>query len=210
MLKIINTKFAEREEFLSLAKSIEEGAIPCEKVYHQNDGDVRYWNIDVKSNTLLEKLSDLAKELYQKQIGAAPHSIIGMFNTIDASRSPNGSGGGWHRDSIHAQFKMFVLLSDVNNIANGAFVVYPRTSSLWFKVLTLPLIIWGMKRRFPDSVEKSLDSFGFEKHYFIGNAGSLAFCDTSAIHRGSPIKDGCRQMISFYLYKDTPSHPDMR
>jgi len=209
MLKVINNKLAERDEYLLLAKSIEEGTISCENIYRQDDGDVRYWGIDVKSNVLLEKLSNLAKELYHKQVGAEPHSITGMFNTIDASRSPNGSGGGWHRDSIHAQFKMFVLLSDVSSVANGAFVVYPRTSSLWFKALTLPLIVWGVKRRFPDSVEISLDSLGFKKRYFLGNAGSLAFCDTSAIHRGSPITDGRRQMLTFYLYKDIPNYPGM-
>jgi len=206
MLKILKKKFAKRDDYLALAKLIEEGKIKCNNVYHQEDGDIRYWGLDINSNELLEKLSNLAKELYFKQIGTAPVSVVGMYNTIEQSRSPNGSGGGWHRDSVHAQFKLFVLLSDVTEIANGAFVVYPQTSRLWFKVLALPLALLGIKRRYNKYLVRPLDWLGFEKKYFIGEVGSTAFCDTSAIHRGSPIKTGCRQMLTFYLFQEVPGH----
>jgi len=209
MLKLLNNSVATREDFLELAKNIENRIIPCEKIDRQADGDIRYWDLDFKSDKLMQKLADLAMEQYYKHAGVEPNAIVGMYNTIESERSPGGSGGGWHRDSIHTQFKMFVLLSDVTSIANGAFVVYPQTSRLWFKILSLPLVLIGIKRRYSELFLLPLNWLGFKKCYFTGDAGSMAFCDTSAIHRGTPITQGSRQMLTFYLFREIPDHMKM-
>jgi len=68
------------------------------KSIRQADGDVRYWASPLHRARCFSVYRNSASVCFVGQTGARPVLSIIMINVIDAAKSPNGSGGGWHRE----------------------------------------------------------------------------------------------------------------
>ncbi len=112
-----------------------------------------------------------------------------------------GSGGGWHVDSHHFQFKAIIYLSDVEN-GNGPFQIIKsshRSGNVLRNIKTMS--INNLTTRYEDSqVQKVIDDSPDNLITFTAKAGTLILVDTSAIHRGMPIKNGKRYTLFNYYY----------
>ena len=119
------------------------------------------------------------------------------------SPSNQGSGEGWHRDAFLRQFKAIIYLSDVE-IGNGPFQ-FLRDSHKRGQVLR---DIWAGKLRYSQNrlsvteVDLILHSSPGRLQTCTEKAGTLILVDTSAIHRGMPIKEGCRYALTNYYYPE--------
>ena len=127
-----------------------------------------------------------------------------MVNTTDSRRCPAGSGGGWHRDSFRRQFKAFAYLTDVEKISQGAFSFIPGSNSALFRLLSLAHRVYTGANRYDDSVIDAVQRFGFSQQAILLKSGVPFFLDTSLVHRGLPISEGCRAMATTYMFEDTP------
>ena len=119
------------------------------------------------------------------------------------SNSNKGSGEGWHRDAFFRQFKAIMYLTDVE-LNNGPFQ-FLRDSHKRGQVLR---DIWTGKLRYSQNrlsdseVELILHSSPSRLQTYTAKAGTLILVDTSSIHRGIPIKEGCRYALTNYYYPE--------
>lgn len=112
-----------------------------------------------------------------------------------------GSGGGWHKDSHSNQFKSILYLNDVDN-ENGPFEIVKNSNQ---NLINLKLFI-NSKKKFPDTrysnddIDNIINNNRNHTIKITGKAGNLLLINTSLIHRGSPLKRGCRYAITNYFY----------
>ncbi|WP_099036296.1 phytanoyl-CoA dioxygenase family protein [Lacimicrobium alkaliphilum] len=186
---------------------------------HEANRDVDIWRDAQGSDTRIMGIEAFQSELDIRKDVLVGRVIASLYGQPPGSgfitsghllfRPGNlGSGGGWHRDSVHSdQFKALVYLTDVNS-DNGPFQYYLNTSS-----------------------ENSLAEL--EEHYDIpvtenriscdptsvlpvdrlvevcGPAGSLIISNTRGIHRGKPIQSNERFSLTSYHWKGgIPAHID--
>jgi hypothetical protein len=120
------------------------------------------------------------------------------------SDANNGSGEGWHRDAFLRQVKAILYLSDVG-LDNGPFQWISDSHRL-------PTILGDMKRarlRYDqyrlseDAVANLLRSDPGRRKTFTAAVGTLILVDTSAVHRGMPIRAGARYALTNYYFQDS-------
>jgi len=115
----------------------------------------------------------------------------------------SGSGEGWHRDAFFRQFKAILYLSDAG-VDNGPFQLI-RDSHRRVRVLR-DMRIAGlsyMQNRLNDQNVAKLIGQDFERLMTLnGSAGTLILVDTSAVHRGMPIKAGTRYALTNYYFPE--------
>ncbi len=128
---------------------------------------------------------------------------------IEFKEGNEGSGGGWHRDSPYThQFKAICYLNDVNE-DNGPFQYIKGSQS---KVNVLKnyynkIFSPGQYRFNETDIDIYLEKNNKEITTVTGEAGSLVFADTKGIHRGKPLKSGCRYVLFCYFWhKSIPAH----
>ncbi len=122
---------------------------------------------------------------------------------MDFSPGNSGSGEGWHRDAFLRQFKAIIYLSDTG-LDNGPFQ-FIRDSHLRGRILKDMKIaeLSYMQNRLSDlNVAKLIDQDLDRLRTFIGSAGTLILVDTSAVHRGMPIKAGTRYALTNYYFPE--------
>jgi len=123
-----------------------------------------------------------------------------LAGKIYADPTAYGSGGGWHRDSFLPQFKALAYLSDVER-ENGPFQ-YVIGSHLGRSKLrdafSRERSARGSPRYGDADIERYLKVNGAQIETVLGKKGSVILCDTSGIHRGSPITKGCRYALTNY------------
>ena len=121
---------------------------------------------------------------------------------LEAATNNPGSGGGWHRDSSVRQFKTMVYLSDVG-INEGPFQIVEK-SHRFLKCVQYNRIMdlrYGDVRINHSDVMRLLDEIGHDKlHTLTAKAGTLLIFDSSAIHRGCPLKNGERLALTNYFF----------
>ena len=107
-----------------------------------------------------------------------------------------GSGGGWHRDNNYDHgFKALVYLSDVNE-NNGPFEYIRKSFSISNHLLDFP---------YPDKYQFTHDQIDAylkkrpDLHCVVnGKAGTVVVFNVNGIHRGRPVKAGCRYAVTNY------------
>lgn len=203
MLVQSNLKIQEAD-LQELCALVEGGSIACNEVERQSDGDIRYWNVDTSQLPILANIKSEGERLFASEVGRPPAHAFIMINDIEPSRSPSGSGGGWHLDSYKKQYKFFVYLTDVDSEANGAFAFFPQTHSWWFRAYALAKRVLRKSVRYSDSEIATLKNLGQRYTAVIGKRGTNFFLDTSYLHRGLPIRTGRRLLATLYMFEDMP------
>lgn len=131
-----------------------------------------------------------------------------MGKCVEAKTDNQGSGGGWHRDSLPNQYKAFLFLTDITDIA-GPLQFYPGTHKLRNKLKTIAKLGWNSRKLDYDSpkIRNKVIESTIEEVSLTCKAGTLAIVNTSSIHRGKPDIKINRYSLTYYSYKtEIPSH----
>jgi len=127
-----------------------------------------------------------------------------LAGKIYADSNSHGSGGGWHRDSFLPQFKALAYLCDVE-AGNGPFQYVEGSHKREFKIrdsFERDKQVRNSPRYSEADIERYLESKNTSIKTVLGKKGSVILCDTSGIHRGSPITTGIRYALTnYYQYQ---------
>jgi len=186
----------------SLVSKTVLGELKAKRVDRQADGDIRYWAVDLAESPLLARLESFATECFRSETHSEPACSFVMVNLVDSARCPNGSGGGWHRDSSRRQFKAFMYLTDVERPEQGAFCCIPGSNSRLFWAGSMVYRLLSSGNRYSDLAIAVLLRLGFRREVILRRAGVPFFLNTSLIHRGLPISEGMRVMATVYIFED--------
>ncbi|MDQ0564868.1 hypothetical protein GRI55_14560 [Erythrobacter citreus] len=175
----------------SIDRAIENKSV---KLWHDAQGaDIRIFNAERKLpefQPLFEKMLGY----YVLKYGFAPRHAFLMVNRIVAAEGNLGSGGGWHRDSWFRQRKVFVFLSDVNEV-NGPLEYVSGTGALGVKLADF--IRYRGSLRVPTLMGRAKKS----KRMLLTLAeGHGVHLDTTVVHRGRPIREGVRYAATLYAF----------
>lgn len=195
----------------------------CEAIIQEidrliDDESINVWRDDDHSDNRVygsHLYSDLIHEFYDDQflaqIGEAYlKAPIMNSHTLGARLNfkPNnqGSGGGWHRDSVYkVQYKSIAYLTDVNK-DNGPFEYLLGThkkSSIFDSILHNNFAA-HQNRMTEQQIEQFIEKHPqFKKQVFTAKKGTVILVDTSGIHRGMPIQSGERYALTNYFF---PKH----
>ena len=185
-------------ELAWLADQVRRRGLTCRTVL-EDGGDRRFWDVDLSQSACLARLARFAEQRYAQATGRPPSALVVMINHIDAARSPAGSGGGWHRDSFQDQFKAFTYLTDVRSESQGAFCFLPGSNRGFVRLASaLHRAITG-ENRYTDRAIERLLAAGAHCQSVLLPAGIPFFLNTSAIHRGLPIREGERIAAAVYM-----------
>ncbi|HKU65856.1 MAG TPA: phytanoyl-CoA dioxygenase family protein [Rhizomicrobium sp.] len=114
-----------------------------------------------------------------------------------------GSGQGWHRDAFHFQYKAMVYLTDVTS-ENGPFEIFAGSHRAINVVCDT---IRGRLSKVPDSritdeqVERLVKAEPERLRTVTAPRGTVIIFDSSAIHRGAPIRCGIRYALTNYYFR---------
>jgi hypothetical protein len=186
-------------ELDALADTVRQGRLIAQRVDQQSDGDVRYWDVETSQSEVLRRLKEFGEQCFKNRTKEPPRRSFIMINRIDAERCPNGSGGGWHRDSFRRQYKAFTYLTRVESESQGPFCFIPASNSPPFRLISaLHRLITGANR-YSDLGIRRFVTWWCIPQAVIVNPGIPFFVDSSLIHRGLPISDGERIMAALYI-----------
>jgi hypothetical protein len=123
-----------------------------------------------------------------------------MANRLIFKKNNKGSGGGWHKDSpFSTQFKAFIYLTDVDE-NNGPLEIMSGSHSVkHIEDVYKKNILNINAHRFEDNMISEYNRIFSSKKTFFAKAGDLILANTKAIHRGKPILNGTRYMLTFYF-----------
>jgi hypothetical protein len=172
------------------------------RIDDQADGDVRFWAVDETQSPVLAKLVEFGRREFQRATGSEPLFSFIMINAIDCRRAPNGSGGGWHRDSSRRQYKAFAYLTDVLQPEQGAFCYLAGSNSRSFWLASMVYRLMTGANRYSDRAIHVLTRLGARMTPVLLPAGVPFFVNTSLVHRGLPITTGRRVMATLYISED--------
>jgi len=180
----------------------------------------------------VQKYSDLrvfgSEELSENIKKFANHDFLNKFtNHYNGSETLNGftlanrieyndlskklgSGGGWHRDSIYRQCKAILYLNDVNE-RNGAYQIIQNSHKLtsMLKDNKKTNSYFEYVRFSDEQVSDILKKDPKRLQTVTGKAGTLILKDCSAIHRGSPLKEGKRYALTNYFFRRKELTPQL-
>ena len=128
-----------------------------------------------------------------------------LTNKVEATGAKYGSGGGgWHRDSYFRQFKSLLYLNDVNE-DNGPFQIIQNShnrkqKSKDTKSANLGSLQVGFEE---ETVNRILKDEPDRLRTLTGKAGTVIMVDSSAVHRGQPVKKGVRYALTNYFFEKT-------
>ena len=166
------------------------------------DWDQRIFGFDLVNKRISKFLNNTKLiNSIQQLIGSPVKACYTMANKVINAPYNLGSGGGWHRDSIHKQFKAIVYLSDVNESTGNLQIILK--SNCYNNLIKTHHILKKnlLDTRFTDSeIIKIVDKQKLNVVNLIGKAGTLIIFDTSNLHRGAPIKSGSRYAVTNYYY----------
>ena len=151
-------------------------------------------NLDVKRFNTDSNLINIGENILKTQI----KNCYTMASRLKFQKNNLGSGGGWHRDSIHKSYKALIYLTDVN-LNNGPFQIIPSSSQL-SKILKIDNKNYCKLRYENSEINEYLKKNGENLKTIIGQAGTMILFDGSNLHRGSPIEDGLRYSLTNYYF----------
>lgn len=132
-------------------------------------------------------------------------AMLNEVKPVDRSslRHDSGSGGGYHCDSFKSkQIKVFVYLTDVDCVEDGAFEVTRKIWTRLFKFINI--VTLNLLNNSGSHINRFdyLPRLWFVDAIFspmLGPAGTLFVADTTLIHRGRPNLTKPRLMLTFYI-----------
>jgi hypothetical protein len=193
---------ADRNELEALVAKVIGRQLLAQKIDRQADGDTRFWAVDETESAILARLTAFGRRAYRDATGDDPVYSFIMINYVDAVTCPDGSGGGWHRDSSRRQYKAFAYLTDVNRPSQGAFCFIPASNSRLFWVVSMAYRLIFGGNRYSDRAIRLLTKMGFSARPVLQSAGVPFFLNTSLIHRGLRITEGHRITATMYIFED--------
>jgi hypothetical protein len=193
---------AQPDEIPSLVSRILAKTLRAKKMDAQSDGDMRYWGVDPTQSPVLQRLYDFGVQQFQTVRGKKPEFAFIMVNYIDPVKSPNGSGGGWHRDSFRLQYKAFCYLTNVERETQGAFCFLPGSNGLLFRAASAAHRLATGANRYSDRTMNALTKLGFNRVTVLKQPGIPFFLNTSLVHRGLPISENHRVMATVYMFEE--------
>jgi hypothetical protein len=133
-----------------------------------------------------------------------------LGNLLESGKN-GSSGGGWHRDAFHGQYKALLYLTDVTE-DNGPFELLPGSHHLAFVLAGIEKVGLGyMQNRLSDAevcrLEELLET---PRKPLTGSAGTLILFNSSSIHRGRPIQLGERLALTNYYFPISRDLRDVR
>lgn len=185
--------------------------------YKESDGteinyagtELRIWQAEKKYSLLykfFEESNVFMSSVLQKKTIAS--TLLAIRNNTLPKSDDFLKQGRWHIDSFSKQFKVFLFLSDTNELS-GPFEFIPRTEKMFFK---LNMAIQGKYFKFSELLSKNKRSYqqlndelieklvkiGYNPQPIICKSGTLLIIDTSAIHRARPCLQGSRYALTTY------------
>ena len=130
-----------------------------------------------------------------------------LGNLLESGKG-GSSGGGWHRDAFHGQYKALLYLTDVTE-DNGPFELLPRSHHLASVLAGIEKAGLGyMQNRLSDAEVCRLEELlQTSRKPITGGAGTLVLFNSSSVHRGRPIQSGERLAFTNYYF---PISRDLR
>lgn len=122
-----------------------------------------------------------------------------LINKLEFSeKEKRNSGAGWHRDNHDCQFKVIMYLTDVTeNNGNFQWITKSNKKHIGFPNPRTR----DYNTRFSDEVvDEILRKEQCNIENVVGPAGTIIIADTTYIHRGNIIKEGCRYAITQYFF----------
>jgi ectoine hydroxylase-related dioxygenase (phytanoyl-CoA dioxygenase family) len=210
---VVVENFLDRDACIELAQRLEVAIESNPSLVHPATAyDLRLHgieNVDTAFETFSEhpQLQEVAR-LYLDQPARVAFTLGASLRFVAGNP---GSGGGWHRDSFSRQFKSMLYLSDVAP-ENGPFQIIEGSHRLLSTVRDNIYMDqrYGDSRLSHEKVSRLLAVTGEKRlHTLGGKAGTLVLFDSTAIHRGAPIKDGKRLALTNYFFPDADIGNDL-
>ena len=185
-------------------------------------------NIMTRNSHLIQKLSDdrlfgaerfdrKILDFHSNKIASRLASCVNHTESLAAftlagrlSQENSSSGEGWHRDAFYSQFKAMVYLTDVEE-SNGPFEILKGSHRLGniLKDMKIANLDFHQYRLENTHIETLVNSGRYTLNPLTGPAGTLIYFDSSAVHRGRPLKEGCRVSLTTYFYEKGRIGPDL-
>jgi len=199
MFKIISDEFSKKS-LNDLLRDLNVNRLICSS-HSEVKGDKRYWDVSKDNYEIVSGFSILASKLFELEVGVPPKNLVIMINRITAQDSPDGSGGGWHVDSVRNQYKLFMYLTDCENQNFGPLTLFTSGNRFLDKIVIAVNYMLGNKFRFSEYFIRLLSKLGFKEKPVLLPKNKPFWVNTSYIHRGAEITEGERVMMTAYIYK---------
>lgn len=203
MVSKLERVIVEPEVLEKLQNDIRNRTIKCANQVNVN-GDTRFWDVSDEASEIIGVFRNLAINQAIQQKGRAFKHTILMVNHITADESPDGSGGGWHVDSVRNQYKLFMYLTECESIENGPLMLFTSNSVLKDRFYILKNYLLGNKFRFNQHTIDVLKKSGFSEYPVLEDSLTPFYVNTSFIHRGAKIRSGERMLITAYMFDKIP------
>lgn len=199
---IINN-FWDKYKCLEGIKEVEKILINYPKYLHsENKSDLRVFGAENISSVIGsfskdKLLIEIANEYNKKNTKLG----FTLGAKINYSLNNKGSGEGWHRDGFYRQFKALLYLNDVG-IRNGPFQLIKDSHKCGnlIKDINKGDLKYMQYRLSEDEISKLISNNPSRLRTILGEKGTLILVDTSMLHRGAPIKEGYRYVLTNYYY----------
>lgn len=162
----------------------------------QSKDDIRLYGLEHYSSTIRSFFDDpfiynLANLYTQKKI----ERVFSLVNKVEKV-GEFGSGGGWHRDWFFHELKALLYLNDVDD-TKGPFELLKGSHRLKWIVKDIQTGRLSFNQnRLDENISPILKKYP-ERHVSLtGKKGTLVIFDVTTIHRGAPLKQGCRYAIT--------------
>jgi len=132
-----------------------------------------------------------------------------MGNCVPNEIESVGSGGGWHRDSNFPQYKIMIMLSDVDSETDGAFAFVPRSHRLQYVLQTFNLDGRWKRCKTRWTASEVLDLSQLPS-IVTGKAGDVFAFNGALLHCGLPnLGTRPRKALTFYLFPNGEAPPHL-
>lgn len=209
MVSKLERVIVEPEVLEKLQNDIRNRTLKCANQVNVN-GDTRFWDVSDEASEIFGIFRNLAiKQAVQQKGRAFKHTIL-MVNHITADESPDGSGGGWHVDSVQNQYKLFMYLTDCTSLEHGPLTLLSSNSTFKDRLYIIKNYLSGNKFRFNQHAFDALKSSGFNENPILESSLTPFFVNTSFIHRGAKITSGERMLVTAYMFDKIPESINRR
>lgn len=158
--------------------------------------DQRLYGLEINKNRNWLGIDDI----YSKYISRFRCDSFWMFGKLEYRDNNIGSGGGWHRDSLHRrQLKFMIYLSEVEE-TSGPFEYVIGSHKIKSK-LTLEISQgFGKFRYTSEEINMFAKEHGKSIIKCVSGPGTVVVFDSSGLHRGMPIRSGTRLALTNYMF----------
>jgi len=166
----------------------------------QDPEDVRLFGIDTVSSPIYKLAQmDVFKNVAKAHVSQCFAFAMASVLKFDKTKKSIGSGGGLHRDTIYAQIKFMIYLTDCNE-NNGYFELIEKSHLALYKALdTLRFNLGYNNNRYENKYGEIIHKLKSRHKKITGTAGTLIVFDNSIMHTGHPIKEGERVALALYF-----------